>query len=480
MSHGEPRVSTQRILCVDLDGTLIRTDMLLESLCDTLRRKPLLSLAIPIWLLRGRAYLKRRLAESMQFDPASLPYHEGLLQHLRDEHQRGRKLVLATASDRVIAERIAAHLGIFSAVHGSDGGVNLKGKVKLQHLVAAYGEDSFDYAGNSPADDPLWEKSQEALVVGNVKPGGGRLPAHITVRAFPSAGESKMAAFVRAIRVHQWVKNLLLFVPMLMAHRARDGAVLQHSLTAFSAFCLCSSAVYVLNDVFDLESDRQHHSKRRRPFASGDLSLSTAFVIVPIFLIFSIALSLQLPPVFTDALLFYFVLTLGYSLRLKQIVLIDILVLASLYTIRILAGGFAADVRVSEWLLAFSLFFFLSLACIKRFSELFVLRQSNRHEAKGRGYVASDLEQISQFGSASGYISVLVLALYVSGRDVAALYSHPQVLWLTCPLVLYWISRVWLIAHRGKLHDDPIVFAIRDKTSYVVGLIALALMYLAI
>lgn len=480
MNSNAPHARNSRVLCVDLDGTLIRSDMLLESLCSTLKRKPWAVFLLPFWLMKGRAYLKQRLAEGTYINPAHLPYHNELLDFLRAEHKAGRKLALATASDESLVRPIAEHLAIFSEVHASNGSINLKGKHKLSRLVGTYGDSGFDYAGNESADISVWERSAEAIIVGPDSSFRARLPKELPVRNFPHPKASPLLTLLRALRVHQWVKNLLLFVPFLMAHRIADVGAAASSFVAFVCFCLCSSSVYVLNDLFDLESDREHHSKRKRPFASGELPLSLAFIIIPIFLLVAITLSLALPLEFTGALLFYFVLTLSYSLRLKQIVLIDILVLASLYTIRILAGGVATQIRVSEWLLAFSMFFFLSLACVKRFSELFVLRQSNKHEAKGRGYVASDLEQIAQFGSASGYLSILVLALYVSSKEVAALYSHPSVLWLGCPLLLYWISRVWLIAHRGKLHDDPIVFAIRDRVSYVVGCAAILLMFLAL
>lgn len=480
MESNTSQVRKNRVLCVDLDGTLIRSDMLLESLCHTLKRKPWSVFQMPFWLMKGRAHLKQRLAEGTKINAALLPYHVELLEFLKAEHQGGRKIALATASDESLARSVAEHLGIFSEVHASNGTVNLKGKHKLSRLIGAYGDSGFDYAGNESADLSVWERSAEVIIVGPESSFRDKLPKNVSVRTFPPPNVSAVKTLLRALRVHQWVKNLLLFVPLLMAHRVADPAALSASFVAFICFCLCSSSVYVLNDLFDLESDREHHSKRRRPFASGELPLSLAFFIVPIFLLVAATLSLVLPIQFTGALIFYFLLTLSYSLRLKQIVLVDILVLASLYTIRILAGGEATEIRVSEWLLAFSMFFFLSLACVKRFSELFVLRQSNKSEAKGRGYVAADLEQIAQFGSASGYLSILVLALYVSGKEVAALYSHPGVLWLGCPLLLYWISRVWLIAHRGKLHDDPIVFAIRDRVSYIIGAAALLLMLLAL
>lgn len=480
MTSETPQSQSSRTLCVDLDGTLIRSDLLLESLCLALKRKPWLLLLLPFWLLRGKAYLKRALAAEASVDAAGLPFNEELLSYLRAEHAKGRKIVLATASNEKLARAVAEHLGFFTEVHASDDVRNLKGPHKLECLLTAYGEGGFDYVGNHASDAVIWAKSSEALAVGDEKRLSRFIPTHVPRRFFSSGSGKPLKTFLRAIRVHQWVKNLLLFVPLVMAHRVTDLVALSHSFIAFASFCLCSSSVYVLNDLFDLESDRQHHSKRHRPLASGQLPLLHAFAIIPIFLILSLALSLTLPVGFTDALVVYFILTLSYSLRLKQMVLIDILVLAGLYTIRILAGGFATDVRVSEWLLGFSMFFFLSLACVKRFSELYVLRQSNKQHAKGRGYVADDLEQIAQFGSASGYLSVLVLALYVSSKEVVALYGSPRVLWLMCPLLLYWISRVWLIAHRGKLHDDPIVFALQDRTSYVVGLSAALLLMLAL
>ncbi|MBX7143043.1 MAG: UbiA family prenyltransferase [Oligoflexia bacterium] len=472
---------SQRPLCVDLDGTLIHTDMLFESLFGVLKTSPLKLLTLPFVLLRGRARLKRELASSYQFDPSLLPYREDLLTFIRNERAQGRPIYLSTASDQLIAAKIAEHVGVFDGVLASDGSRNNKAASKAEALAQQFGERGFDYAGDSRADLSVWRRAEGAVLVGDAnRHSSAQVEEQRIVGRFPNPPRRVAKTVLKAIRVHQWVKNLLLFLPLILAHRAADALPLSHVLVGFFSFCFCSSSVYVLNDLLDLESDRHHHSKRNRPFASGVLSIGFGLVAVPSLLLSSLALALLIPPQFLAVLAGYFAVTLAYSLRLKQIVLVDILTLAALYTVRIIAGGAAAGVAVSEWLLAFSMFFFMSLACVKRYSELLILRQHNKQEAKGRGYVASDLEQIGQFGSAAGYLSVLVLALYVNSHDVSALYSRPQVLWLVCPLLLYWISRIWLIAHRGKLHEDPIVFAIHDKVSYVVGLLAVFIMIAAI
>lgn len=468
-----------RVLCVDLDGTLLKTDMLHESFVATIKRHPALLLRLPFYALRGRAQLKELLAHAYQFDAAVLPYRQEVVDFIRAERERGRKVVLATASHQKIAEKIAEHLGCFDEVLASSKTVNLKGKNKADALVAAYGEGGFSYIGDSSADRAVWKKSADALVVGAAST-AGELPAHIPVTVIGNKPAASLTTLLKALRVHQWVKNLLLFLPLVLAHKLHDAEALWFAAISFIAFSLCSSSVYVLNDLLDLEADRHHHSKRRRPFASGALSIATGLSVLPLLLMASALFALFLPPLFVAVLATYLLLTFLYSVKLKQVVLVDILTLAALYTIRIIAGGEAVQVVVSEWLLGFSMFFFLSLACVKRYSELWVLRQSNKQEVRGRGYVAHDLELIGQLGAAAGYLSVLVMALYISSQEVTALYTTPRVLWLLCPMLLYWVSRVWLLAHRGQLHEDPIVFAIRDVTSYGVGALAALVLYLAI
>lgn len=289
-----------------------------------------------------------------------------------------------------------------------------------------------------------------------------------------------MPPAIRLLRIHQWVKNLLVLLPAILAHRLADFELLRQAGLAFLSFSLIASSVYVLNDILDREADLKHHSKRNRPLASGAVSLRSAFLMTLLLLVAGIAVALLLPTTFLGLLGVYYVTTTMYSLVLKKIIIADIVILASLYALRILAGGEATGIYVSQWMLVFSMFFFLSLACVKRYSELLAVNELGSESSARRGYQASDLEQISQFGSASGYISVLVLAQYVSSREVSALYGHPQVIWLACPLFLYWIGRVWLLAHRGKVHEDPIIFALTDRVSYLVGALALLVMVCAL
>ncbi len=285
---------------------------------------------------------------------------------------------------------------------------------------------------------------------------------------------------LKAIRVHQWVKNLLLFVPLILAHKLSDADFLFKTVLGFFSFSFCASAFYIINDLLDLEADRSHPTKKERPFASGALQVSHGLVLVVGLLFASFLMMIPISPKFSLSILTYCVLTLSYSIKIKKIPVLDIIVLASFYAIRMVAGGFAANIVVSPWLLAFSMFMFLSLASAKRYAEMLLMRESNGKDPKGRGYRLSDAEVISQLGVASGLVSILVLALYINGDEVRALYREPQLLWFVCPVVLYWVSRVWLLAHRGELNQDPIVFALSDRVSYLSGAICGFIVYLAI
>lgn len=480
-SLAESSASGSLPLCVDLDGTLVKSDMLLESLLLLLKRNPLIIALLPWWLLRGRAHLKQQIAQRVRLNVACLPYQLDFLLFLTEQYQAGRRLVLATAADVKIARDIADHLGIFSEVVASDGRRNLSGGKKLQALRARYAE-GFDYAGNALVDLPIWRAARSAIAVNC---GGAVLRrARRNCRVQEVFGDNpswmaRLRALLKAMRIHQWVKNLLIFVPLMMTHDVSLGLWLNAAI-GFIAFSLCSSSVYLLNDLLDLEADRLHPKKRKRPFAAGDLPVIAGLIGGPLLLAMALGLALLLPPAFMLTLVGYFGLTLAYSFYLKQVVLLDALVLAMLYTSRIFAGTYAVDVPLSHWLLGFSMFLFLSLALVKRYSELHMLRQQNRDAAKGRGYFAGDLEQLANLGAAAGYISVLVLALYISSEEVTIHYSHPGLLWLVCPPLLYWVSRVWLIAHRGQMHHDPIVFAIKDRASYLVGLLAGIAIWLAL
>jgi 4-hydroxybenzoate polyprenyltransferase/phosphoserine phosphatase len=481
-------------LCVDLDGTLVKSDTLHDSALAVARHHPAALLKLPGWLLQGKAALKHHLAGIIKLDVARLPYNRELLQYLEQQHAAGRPIYLATAADADTAHRIADHLGLFTGVLASDGKLNLAGKNKLAAFRSQFG-DNFSYIGNATPDLTLLQNCKEPMVA---NPTSGLRAALRKARITPvhtfNETASPLKAWLKAIRLHQWAKNVLIFLPLILAHLRAPG-LLVGAAVAFLSFGLCASATYIVNDLLDLEADRQHPSKRRRPFASGDLSALAGVAVVVIFLAASLALALLVPYVIaaispSSSLLFphkflvwlgiYFVTTLAYSLRLKRAVLVDVIVLSGLYTIRILAGSAATGVAVSTWLAGFSIFFFLSLAFVKRFAELENLRERGGATAGGRGYHVADIEQLRSFGSASGYASVVVLTLYISNLDAAQLYGHTNRLWLLVPVLLLWISRLWLTASRGELNEDPVVYAITDRRSLFLGIVVIAIVLSAL
>lgn len=431
-------------LCVDLDGTLVKTDMLLETTVRLLAARPWMAFALPFWLARGRAHLKREVARRAPFDPALLPYDEALLADLRRQRAAGRTLVLATAADATIADRIAGHLGIFDRTLASDGARNLKGEAKAAALVAEYGRGNFDYVGNDRFDVPVWQQARKAVDV-------GRRPVK----------------WLRGLRIHQWAKNLLVFVPVLTSHRFEGPAFVPGAI-AFAAFSLAASCIYLLNDLADLEADRAHPIKRARALASGEMPIMAATALAPALLAAAAALCALLPWQFGALLATYVAASVAYSTGLKRVTLLDVFVLAGLYLLRIYAGAAAVGIAVSQWLLAFSLFVFLSLALAKRYAEVASLPPGEPVGVAGRGYASGDGQLLASLGVSTGCISIVVFALYITSREVTALYRQPGVLWFVAPLLLYWIARVWLAAFRGRLREDPLLFTLRDAPSYLV------------
>ena len=470
MNTGE--VVNRRPLCVDCDGTLIQTDLLHEAAIALIKSAPLKALAMPVWLLRGKAHLKAKIAGYVSPDVRVLPYNQQVIALVRRARSEGRETALVTASPASYAHAIEGHLGLFDRVEATDGTTNLSGSAKARRLVELYGERGFDYAGNARDDLPVWQAAEEAIVVD--APAGVRAVAARTARVAvmldrPAAGARP---YLLELRPHQWLKNLLVFVPMLAAHQVTEPAALGASLLAFLAFSLCASAVYVLNDLFDLPADRQHARKRNRPLAAGTVPVLHGVLIIPLLLIASAAIALSLPPRFWAVLLGYLAATTLYSFWLKNAVVVDVLLLAALYTSRVIAGAAATSIPPSFWLLALSMFLFLSLAIVKRYSEMLLTQRENKSQAAGRGYLVADLPVLLALGTASGYLAVLVLALYVNSGEVTQHYQSRGLLWLTLPLLLYWISRVWMKAHRGLMHDDPLVFAATDWQSWLSVLLA--------
>ena len=468
-------------LVIDLDGTLLRSDLLIESGFAFLRDNPSRLLAALRWLLSGKAILKGELARSTPLDVTVLPYDQEVIALVEQERAKGRRIILATASHKSYADRIAQHLGLFDSVFATEGATNLSRKNKRDRLVEAFGESGFDYAGNSSDDLPVWAAARKAYLV-NPEPGVVSKAGEITdVEHIVNTRPGQFYAWIKALRIHQWIKNLLLFVPLLASHKVGNIDLLFNGGIAFIFFGLCASSVYLLNDLLDLEDDRHHATKRNRPFASGSISLKTGLFAFPLLLTAAFAGSLLvLPWKFTAALAIYYLLTLAYSMKLKRKMVVDVITLAILYTLRIVAGTFAFGVALTFWMLAFSMFIFLSLALVKRYAELLDARIAGIEEkSRGRGYYPSDLEMISSLGAASKYLSVMVLALYIQDENTVALYTNPQMIWLACPLLLFWITRIWLITHRGQMHDDPILFAIRDRTSLLIGFLFAAIFWIA-
>ncbi|MEY4363884.1 MAG: hypothetical protein RLZZ24_1236 [Pseudomonadota bacterium] len=477
--------SSSLALVVDLDGTLIRTDLLMESANRWLIEHPLGLGRLALSLLQGRASLKAWLANEAAPEVEGLPFNTDLLAWLQTQKQAGRRIVLATASHERLAQAVVAHLNqslatpLFDEVLATQGEVNLKSQAKRDALVAQFGERGFEYVGNDRADLAVWASAALAHVVSDDTAWVTRLRQQFQVGEVFSTGRlSPWRALLKALRLHQWAKNLLVFVPLLAAHVYGDATLVAQAGLAFVAFGLAASSVYVLNDLADVQDDRHHARKRHRPFAGGHLSLLHGWLLWPGLLLCSALLVWQtLPTLFAGVLASYVLITTLYSLWLKQWAVVDVLTLAWLYTMRIIGGAVAIGVPMSFWLLLFSMFIFLSLALIKRYSELKVARDSGHAGLlRGRGYAADDLELVASLGGSAGFISVLVLALYIQDAHTAQLYLSPEVIWVLCPVMLFWISRAWLIAHRGQMHDDPIVFALKDRVSWgVAALMALVL-----
>jgi len=463
-------------LFVDLDGTLVRTDLLFESALRLVRRNPLYLFALPFWLLRGRAWLKQQLARRVALDPAGLPYNAEVLSWLREERARGRGMTLITASNQRCAGIVGEHLGLFDQAIGSDAKTNLKGGAKLWRIRELTGGGDFAYIGDSRADVPIWEQSSQAVLVD--------CPASISDRIAKRCGNvlqigvasPVLRPLLRAMRPHQWLKNTLVFVALILSHRLLEIDLLLAAAVAFAVFCLCASSVYLLNDLLDLDSDRAHQTKCRRPFAAGDLPLAAGLAAAPALLLAAFLVALALPPGFRAALLAYWLLTCLYSFALKRIFLLDTITLALLFTLRIAAGAAAIEVDTTNYLIAFSLSFFLGLALVKRVTELVKLQAD---AIVGRAYRKRHEKPLTLIGSLASLLAVIVFAFYINAPATTGLYSAPSMLWPIVPLLLVLLGRIWLLARTGKLHEDPVLFAVEDRFSQLIVLATGCLIWLA-
>jgi 4-hydroxybenzoate polyprenyltransferase/phosphoserine phosphatase len=462
-------------LCVDLDGTLLKTDTLYELAFRVIKQSPWLVFNFLVLLLKGKPHLKKYLSERCALNPELLPYNEEFLDFLRKQHQQGRKLYLVTGCNEKTAGEIAAYLGIFVAVMASDATINLTGKNKAQRLVHEFGAKGFDYAGNDNVDIPVWQQCREPLLVNCSPLNKNKLKQYFSFAHVFDEQVITFKPYIKAIRLHQWAKNVLLVIPALTSHYLLDVEIIFTLILAFFAFGCCASFSYIVNDLLDLDADRQHHSKKYRPFAAGTVSIVAGVALAALLLVLTLCFAVQLSLQFGVLLFLYFITTNLYSFKLKAIPILDVAVLAGLYTLRVIAGSVAISLDPSFWLIAFSAFLFFSLAIVKRLSELLHL-SSNDKPVKARGYVSEDITTLQSLGGPSAIAAVLVLALYINSNDVQVLYNNPRHLWLLCPVILIWLGRVWLITGRGKMHDDPVVFALKDRISWLILAVGLGVL----
>ncbi|WP_145535389.1 UbiA family prenyltransferase [Yersinia thracica] len=460
-------------LCIDLDGTLVRTDTLVESFFMLIKKNPLYAFACILWLIRGKAALKNEIAKRVTMNASSLPYNESLLAMLHEEHRNGREIWLCTAANEKIAQSVSEHLGIFSKVIASNDTKNVSSSVKADEILSH--TDSFDYAGNSSDDIKVWDKSIGAIVVDLPKKLMNKVSVPILYKF--DSDKKTIKSWLKEIRIHQWAKNLLIFIPILAAHEISKSSLLLDAMLAFIAFGFCASSVYLLNDLVDLEADREHKTKRNRPLASGAIPLIHGIIAAVILFILSIIITSYLPIQFAFALASYYVITLAYSFSLKSKVVVDVATLAILYSMRLVAGAAATGIILSNWLISFSMFIFFSLAIVKRVVELKAAESDGK--IKGRGYYPTDIPLLLSSGISAGYISILVFVLYIDSSASLQNYNNPDVLYLIAPILFVWLTRVWLLTWRGDMHDDPVAFAIKDRTSQLMGICMATLMIFA-
>lgn len=463
-------------LILDIDGTLLKSDLLWESVAALVASHPVKSLLIPFYILRGRPALKNFLARESGLDVSEVPLSPSARGMIERAEAEGRMVILASGSPQSMVDALAERVGADEG-WGTDRKTNLTGSSKLARILEDY--ESFDYVGNSWVDIPMWKEARKAIAI-NPK----RLAVWLGKRARPDLEiiNDKMPTWrcwVRALRPHHWAKNTLVFLPALAAQLAPNVGLALLLLAGFAAFCAMTSAVYLVNDVADLSSDRRHPTKCHRPLAAGELSISHALAAAVLLAVAAGALAWYLSPLFAAVLASYLILTTLYSASLKRKLVIDVITLASLYTIRVVAGAVLVEVPLSRWFLAFSIFLFLSLALVKRVVELEELKAGDVSAAAGRGYRVDDLTVLTGLGTAAAAASALVYCLYITSDDVLRLYTRPDVLWIGLPLFLYWIARLWVLAGRGVVHEDPVAYALGDRATYAVFAAFVATIWLA-
>lgn len=470
-------------LCVDLDGTLVRTNTLAETIVGVVRLKPSILWRIPFWALQGQARLWTELTHIFRPDASILPYSKPVADLIRKEAANGRTVVLATGAHESVARDVATQFGLFSAVLATRGGEHLTGKAKAEALVSRFGTRGFDYVGDSHTDMAVFRHCRMAYVASTSR----SLPSRLKRESIPnvristhleSPGRSGLLA---ALRPRQWAKNLLVFLPVLLSHRFAEVGLLLNSALAFALMCMISSAAYIFNDIGDVEADRRHPDKRHRPFARGATSIRLAMPVAVVLAVSSIAAGWFVNPGVSLLLALYLAATTLYSVWLKKLLIVDMILLAAFYILRVFLGSAATGIRISAWTDLFCLFIFSGLAAVKRYAEV---RNSAARSAgfiERRAYLPGDALPLMSIGTSCFVGAVIAFGLYLGSSEVRTLYRKPDLLWLACPILLGWACRLWILSHRGELHgEDPFAFSLGDRWSQVAALLAAAVFMLAI
>jgi len=441
-----------------------------------LKSNPLFVFLLPWWLRKGRAGFKQEIAQRVSLAEVDLPLNEEFFAYLQDQDER--ELVLISATNQKAIDEIAQHYELFNDCIGSSGDLNLRGRNKLERIQQLCDQGAFAYAGNSHVDLPIWEQASQVIMVNSPAKLQERLADAADIKLFDQP-RPWLQQLLQAMRPHQWLKNGLLFVPLILAHQANETALLVQSFIAFLSFSLCASSVYLLNDLMDLPADRQHKEKKHRPFAAGTLPLQIGFIAHFVLLLVSFALAIMLPAGFFQVLLGYWMLTVLYTLLLKRILLLDLIVLAQLYTIRLVAGAAAVSVVASPWLLGFSMALFFSLGMVKRVTEL-INADPDKEQLPGRAYRHDHRRMLTLIGTLCSLVAVITIGLYINSEEAVRLYSEPLMLWPICVLLFLVLYRMWGFALAGKLEEDPVLFAISDHPSQVATGLMFLVLYLAI
>ncbi|WP_375750159.1 UbiA family prenyltransferase [Vibrio sp. HN007] len=452
-------------LYVDLDGTYIKTDLLFESFISAVKSNPLVIFYCFIWLRQGKAHLKYKLAQYCDINIELMPVSDEFNRFLVQEKEKGRKIVLATASTEKFARQVVVNSEIFDDYIGSSESNNIKGAAKLSRIKEQNKE--FAYAGNDFVDFELFKDANEAFLVNPSQKVLEASKQYDIKKVFDTQSSNQLACWIKQLRVHQWLKNLLIFVPLMVSGMLFQPGSIFLSLLAFSSFSSLASATYIFNDLLDLESDRSHPRKKERPLAAGNISILDGLRASILLIVCSLVIAMSTSSEFTVVLIAYLGLTLAYSFKIKQYIGMDVVMLAMLYTVRIIAGAAVLGIQASFWLLAFSIFIFLSLALVKRCSEIHSMQKTGKERASGRDYTVGDYSVLVSFGASSAMLAVLMFCFYINNSALSDQYQQPDSLWLIIPGLCYWLMRMWIKTHRGEMDDDPIVFSLKDRGSLI-------------